>query len=378
MTRLAFVLGLAALASAACKEADPPASPDAPTTIDADVTIDAPADASPADADPACMPAATDYTPRVMMSATDPYPACVSDADPSMYVVTNASVSTIARIAAFEQIATLLFTPGAPDAQAFIDARIQYSLANGLESRVGRREDEHYPAAPMACNAVGFDPTPYPDRCVGPVRMTPLLADAFTTGATDVDPLARRLAAARIEAGLLWFLYVSAYKESVTCQTTPADCDSSWAYYGGGEHRAGGLGLARYVRGLETATHDRIFDGLLAVRCWRGLDDPGSATDDAMFAALRTTALAQYDAALVRGVASIVRARVVALAAAAGADAAVHWQFVRVLGPALARAAAARNPTVAASYAAELARTDPTAVDAAALITALDTLFPCP
>ena len=181
-------------------------------------------------------------------------------------------------------------------------------------------------------------------------------------------------AAARVEAGLLWFLYVSAYKETVTCQATPADCDSSWAYYGGGEHRGGGLGLARYVRGLETATHDRIFDGLLAVRCWRGLDDPAVATDDAMFAPLRGTALAQYDAALVRGLALIVRARVVALAAAAGADAAVHWQFVRVLGPALQREAAVRDPTAAATFAAELARTDPALVDEAAL----DTLFPCP
>ena len=34
---------------------------------------------------------------------------------------------------------------------------------------------------------------------------------------------------------------------------------------------AGGAGAeARYVRGLETLTHDRAFDGVLAVRCWRG------------------------------------------------------------------------------------------------------------
>lgn len=371
-------LALAApLAAGACKESDPPASIDAPVAIDADVTVDAPIDASPADANPACMAAATDYTPRAQMSASDPYPACVSDADPSTYVVINASVSTIARVAAFEQIATLLFT-GAPANQAFIDARVAYSQANGLESRVSRREDEHYPAAPMACNAVGFDPTPYPDRCVGPVQMLPLLAEAFTTGATDADAEVRRLAAARIEAGLIWFLYLSAYKESVTCQTTPADMDSSWAYYGGGEQRGGGLGLARYVRGLELATHDRIFDGALAVRCWRGLDDPALTTDDAAYAPLRTTALAQYDTALVRGVALILRARVVALAAATGTDVAVHGQFIRVLGPVLVREAMARNPAAAATYAAEVARTDPATVNTTALLAAIDTLFPCP
>ncbi len=368
---------LTPLAVAACKASDPPASIDAPIAVDADVTGDAPIDASPADADPACVAAATDYTPRDQRSATDPYPTCVSDADPATYVVINASVSTIARVAAFDQIASLLFT-GAPSTQAFLDARVAYSQANGLESRVGRREDEHYPPAPMACNAVGFDPRPYADRCVGPVTMLPLIAEAFAAGATAADPQVRRLAAARIEAGLLWFLYVSAYKESVTCQTTPADMDSSWAYYGGGEQRGGGLGLARYVRGLELATHDRIFDGALAVRCWRGLDDPALATDDATYAPLRTTALAQYDTALVRGVALILRARVVALAAAGGADAAVHGQFIRVLGPVLVREAMARDPAVAASFAVEVARADPAAVNTAALVTAIDTLFPCP
>ena len=120
---------LAQLAAGGCKESDPPASIDAPTAIDADVTVDAPVDASPADANPACVAAATDYTPREQMSATDPYPTCVSDADPATYVVINPSVSTIARVAAFEQIATLLFT-GAPGNQAFIDARVAYSHAS--------------------------------------------------------------------------------------------------------------------------------------------------------------------------------------------------------------------------------------------------------
>ena len=63
---------------------------------------------------------------------------------------------------------------------------------------------------------------------------------------------------------------------------------------------------------------------------------------------------------------------------APGADAGVHGQFIRVLGPVLVREATARNPGVAATFAAEVARTDPATVNTAALLTAIDTLFPCP
>ncbi len=373
----------AVVALAACKQDDPPGSPDAPGA-DADLT-DAPTDGPPADGDPACLAAADDYTPRDMMSATDPFPACVSDADPDSYVVINPSVSTIARVAAFEEIATILFTGGAPSMQAFIDARIQYLQANGLESRMSRREDEHYPpamngaGAGAACNTLTLaEQAAYPDRCIGPLTLVPLVADAFTTGATAAAPRDRLLAAARIEAGLVRFLYLSVYKEAVTCKTAPQDCDSAWAYYGGGDQRSGGKGLARYVRGLETLTHDRAFDGVLAVRCWRGLDDPGLTTDDALFDPLRTIALGQLDRAALRAVVLIVRARTVALAAATSDSAAGYWELVRYLAPTLLREAFQRDAARAAVLAAELARTDAALVDEAAILAVLDAVFPCP
>lgn len=371
------------VAVCACKAEDPPASPDAPGA-DADVT-DAPTDGPPADGDPTCRAAPDDYTPRVNMSADDPFPACVSDADPDTYVVINPSVSTIARIAAFEEIATMLFTAGAPSQQAFVEARILYLQANGLESRVSRREDEHYPPAMnsagmvAACNTLTpAEQAAFPERCIGPLTLTPFLADGFTAGGGATEPMTRRLAAARIEAGLLHFLYLSVHKEAATCKSAPQDCDSSWAYYGGGDQRNGGKGLARYVRGLETSTHERAFDGLLAVRCWRDLDDPAVATDDAMFDPLRTIALAQLDRAALRAVALIVRARLVVMAATTGDDATVHWEMIRYLGRALMREAGLRDAARATILATELARADASQVDEAAIIGVLDTVFPCP
>lgn len=367
----------------ACKGDDPTESVDA-ANADADTT-DAPTDGPPADGDPACMAAAGDYTPRENMSADDQFPACVSDADPNMYVVINASVSTIARIAAFEQIAAALFIAGAPAQQAFVDERVTYLQANGLESRVSRREDEHYPPAMntngmvVACNTLtDAELANYPDRCIGRYALTPLIANAFTAGANATDPLTRRLAAARIEAGLLHFLHLSIYKEAFTCKTTPADCDSSWAYYGGGDQRGGGKGLARYVRGLETLTHDRAFDGALAVRCWRDLDDPAVTTDDAMFDPLRTAALAQLDRSVHRATAIILRARLVAMQTSTGDDQTVHWEMIRYLGRALQREAGVRDPARAATLATELAKSDATQVDEAAIIGVLDAVFPCP
>lgn len=368
-------LALLALAVAACKEDDPTGSVDAPNA-DAEVIVDAPiVDAPTTDANPACSPLQSDYEPRENNSAGDEWPVCVSDQDE--YVNVDPNVSTIARIAAFEQMAALLFTGAAPSNQAFLDARVAYSQANGLESRMVRREDEHYPAAPMACNALP-DPSMYPDRCVGPARLQPLVLSALSLGATDADPAVRRLAAARVEAGLLWFLYVSVYKELTTCAVTPVDCDSGWAYYGGGDQRDGGLGLARYVRGLELEAHDRSFDGVLAVRCWRDLDDPATASDDATYAPLRVLGLAQVDRGLLRGVALIVRARLQVMAAAAPADAGYHWEMIRHLGPVLLREAGVRDPGRAATLSAQLALTDAAAVDEAAMIAALDAIFPCP
>ena len=57
-------------------------------------------------------------------------------------------------------------------------------------------------------------------RCLRPIPTTVWagtddpLNKAFADGASGNEPLAN---AARVEAGLLWFLYVSTYKEANSC-----------------------------------------------------------------------------------------------------------------------------------------------------------------
>jgi len=313
-----------------------------------------------------CTPLADDYSPGV----TDSWDSCISD--DGEYHPFEINISTVARVGAFERIADLLFGRP-PSASDFIEARLIYAEEQGLESRVSRREDEHYPAAPSACrDLTPAEQADYPERCVGPVLIQPLLNDAFASGANGDD---LRINAARIEAALLWFLYVSVYKEATTCTETARDCDSSWAYYTGGAEQDSGLGLARYTRDRSVQAHDRVWDGLLAVRCWRDLDNP---TGTAMDLALRDRALAQLDRALLRGVALIVRARLAELANACPGDADAVWSFLQVLGPVLDREAEERDAADAALLRTEFSRSDPATVDVAAAIGTLDDTFPCP
>jgi hypothetical protein len=370
---------LVLLALAACKSSDPPGTPDGPPRPDATIA-DAGPDAPDVDANPGCQPLATDYTPRDNGSADDAWPECISD--DNTYHRFEESISTIARIAAFEEIAARLFTGAAPSAQDFIDAEVSYLQDQGLESRTARREDEHYPPVlvdgnPVACQSLTpEEQQANPERCVGPAQIHPLLDAAFTLGqdgaSTDLD---RRLAAARIEAGLLWFLYVSVHKEAITCTTTPRDCDSSYAYYSGGEGREAGLGLSRYVRSRDLPTHHRIWDGVLAVRCWRDLDNPEGTAEDLE---MRDRAVGQLDAAALRGVAMIVRDWAGDLADLTGDDATVAWERLQILGRVLDRDARLRDTALAAQLRGELAVDDAEAVDPAVIIDAIDGLYPCP
>lgn len=354
-------------------DAGPDHVADVGTDGEADAEADAEADVSP-DVPPPCEPLPGDYTPRIAGSSTDTWPACISD--DNAYHPIEATIGTIARIASFEQIADLLWrNPDPPSPEDFLAARVLYVDTNGLDSRVQRREDLHYAAVPAAegtCTDAGV-PERYPDRCVGPGRILPIVNDAFVQGTAGTDPLVQ---AARLEAALLWFLYLSPYKEAHTCTETPRDCDSAWAYYTGGEPRDGGLGMAGYVRMLDLETHDRAWDGLLAVRCWKNLDHETGVSTDLV---TRDRAIAQLDRAAIRGVALLVRARLDTLAAAtADEPRRAAWAFAQILGGALDREAAVRDPAAAGVLRAELARTDPTTVDLDAARNALDTLFPCP
>ena len=318
----------------------------------------------------ACVAPATDYQPRVAGSANDPWPACISD--DNAYHPISANISSIARITAFEQIAALLWREARiPSAQDFIDARVLYAQAEGLDSRVQRREDVHFPApqsldggtAPK-CSDVGV-PEQFPDRCVGPARLLPILNDAFARGASGEAP---RLHAARIEAALLWFFYASALSEVTSCAARPQDCDSAWAYYAGGTPRGAPIGLGGALWSLAPQTHQRAYDAMLAVRCWRNLDNETGAAANLT---LQRQARDQLDRALVRGIAVIARQRVAELACSDAQGTQARLGFFRTIAPLLDREARVRDAGQADRLAVE-------PVDAGAVIQAIDALFPCP
>lgn len=317
-----------------------------------------------------CQPLDTDYLPRVNSSSTDGWPACISDSN--TFTPIDPNISSIARVTTLEDLAALLWRDGvSPSPQAFVDARVRYAVDQGIDSRVQRREDVHYPAAPSPCSTAGI-PAQYPDRCVGPAKLLPTLNDAFARGAMGERP---RIHAARIEAALVWFFYLSSLAEVVSCTTKPQDCDSSWAYYAGGTARDVPLGLGKRVRALGPETHDRAYDATLAVRCWRNLDhETGVATD----LTRRDLALAQLDRALLRGVALVLRQQVTELACTTGEVREARLAFVNTLGPLLDRAARERSGPQADVLAREAGRLTADEVDGAALTAALDALFPCP
>jgi hypothetical protein len=323
-----------------------------------------------------CQPAATDYRPReeqVNSSASDAWATCISD--DNTYHPIEQNISTVARVAAFDEIADALWRNGkVPTKADFVSSLDKYTQPEGLGSRVQRREDYHYPPPATGagtCRNAGV-PETAPDRCVGPARLLPIINDAFTRGANGEAP---RLHAARIEAALIWFLYISGISEVNTCTNTPRDCDSAWAYYTGGTDRCAPKGLAAYVQAVGPQTHERAYDATLAVRCWRNLDnETGAATNTA----LRDQALAQLDRATLRGVALILRQRFTQLSQGTDEEKQARIAFINTLGPYLDREARARNATQADVLKAQVSKASAAEVDVAAATSALDTIFSCP
>lgn len=331
----------------------------------------------PANADDAasCKPAETDYRPgepELNNAATDAWAACISD--DNAYHPIDPNISTVARVAAFDEIARRLWKGGkVPAAADFVSSYDLYTQPEGLGSRVQRREDYHYPAAPNGgrCRDAGV-PATAPDRCVGPARLLPIITDAFTRGGQGETP---RLHAARIEAALVWFLYISTYSEINTCTTTPRDCDSGWAYYTGGTTRCEPAGLAAYVRAVGPRTHERIYDATLAVRCWRNLDNETAAAANLE---LRDRALAQYDRAALRGVALILRERFTQLGQGTDEEQQARMAFIQIVGSLLDREARARDAAQADLLKAQVDKAAASQVDVNTATAALDSLFGCP
>jgi hypothetical protein len=370
MKRTLLLAAVAILAFACTDEQKPPdPTPDEGTPLQCS---DSPANTEDAKS---CQPADTDYRPGepdVNNAATDAWAACISD--DNMYHPIDPNITTVARVAAFDEIARRLWRNGkVPAREDFVASFDLFTQPEGLGSRVQRREDYHYPAAPnnARCRDPGV-PATAPDRCVGPAKLLPIINDAFTRGGQGEAP---RLHAARIEAALLWFLYISVYSEINTCTTTPRDCDSAWAYYSGGTERCAPAGLAAYVRGVGPRTHERAYDATLAVRCWRNLDNETGAAANT---ALRDRALAQYDRAGLRGVALILRERFTQLSTGTDEEKAARVAFINTLGPFLDREARVRDTAQADALKAQVDRTSASQVDVNSATAALDALFGCP
>ncbi len=280
----------------------------------------------------------------------------------------------------YRQIIALLFDPTRdPSTDDFLAARTLYvntaDPTAGIALRLGRRADFHYEVTAPA-GTVCTDPgaaTMYPDLCAGPARLEPLINAAFTLGSTPGLADAR-VPAALIEAGLLWFHYLSALSEVRGCTTTKSNCDSAWAYYTGGADPRGGIGFGAYVQAADPLAHDRAWDAVLAVRCWRDLDTAVPAAD----LARRDAAYDQLDRATLAGVVSVVRARAARLGETAGSERSAHWAFVRTLIAFLDRGARLVDPAAADVLVAAAMRTDAATVNVPAVLAALDAVRACP
>jgi hypothetical protein len=329
----------------------------------------------------ACPFAPDDYQPRDAMSANDTWPACVTD--DGFYTLFGASTpASAARTSAFEMMAAKLWANAAvPTPQDFVDARTAYSIAQGLGSRVERRQDIHYPepedpsiADPkFACSMMGV-PERYPDRCAGPAKLLPIVNDAFQRGIGGERP---RIQAGRLEAALLWFFYLSQLAELWTSSfDNAADCDSAWGYFNGAVQRnATPIGLGALVQAIAPETYDRNFDAILAGRCWRAIDPmlPTVRLD------LYKRASNQTDRAALRGVAMIARERLRRMQCATGERKQAHFEFAKILVGFLDRESTARDAAKAAGLKAAVVdktRAEDVAVPVA--IAALDALYRCP
>jgi hypothetical protein len=328
-----------------------------------------------------CAPGANDYQPTVNGSADDMWPACVND-DGGYTPIEQPS--TAARVEAWEMIRTIFAGGTEPD--DFTAAREQYTLAEGIESRVVRREDVHYPNIPeeQQDETIGFDRQctieanvmSYPDRCAGPAKLAPIINDAFAAGQMGMgDPAVN---AARVDAAIAWFMYLSVIKEpSFSCPKVDkgGDCDSGWAYYNGATDRASPLGYGGDVLALSPDTNDRIFDGVAAFRCWRDTYPPDMAADETD--PFYGYGYEQLDRANNHGAAVILRDRL-SQQLACSADADANWAWIQVFGQTIIKPARDTDAGQAATWEALLANDAPTPEDIIAGAAALDAMFPCP
>lgn len=337
----------------------------------------------PAPNEAACGPLASDYTP----GADDDYPACAPD-DGEWEVILENPPGSQARVEAYEMMMTLIRGDHTPTVEDFVAARMQYSLEEGLESRAVRREDLHYPEidADDQMTGVDFDKQctieanvmKYPDRCVGPAKIAPIIKDSFDAAmAGDGDP---NVHAARIDAAVLWFLWVSTYKESSSCVRLPEDCDAHHGYYDGNNSRGTPKGLGEEINLISPVAHGAVFDAMLGIDCWRDLDRTSILWEDYSAESQQQflNAHEQLDNALFYAWARLVRDRLEKHPMMCGSEADASWAFIQVAGPVLDTEAGIRDGATAGTLTALWENTAPTVADIEGGIAAIDAIFPCP
>lgn len=337
----------------------------------------------------ACVQRPTDYRP--LDADGDMWAPCVTDDGDYVLAGTDAPGS-LGRVAGYEQIADLLWRPNAaPAPEDFTAARTVYDADENLGSRIARREDLHYPEIPAPdrdpavdsdkqCTVTG-NPQKFPERCAGPALMAPIVESAFAAGQRGEG--VPEVHAARIQATLLWFFYLSIYKEAYTCATVAAkDCDSMWAKYTGGQPRDAATGYAGEVKPRSEVTHQHTYDALLGMRCWRDLypaDEYPTLEDLPPDGRARfEQAWETLDDALHRTWAVILRDRLEHLGEACSVQAAADWAFIQVAAAVIDRELADRSPTDAAALRAAVGAAEPTAEDVEAAAVALDAAIACP
>ncbi|MCX4246378.1 hypothetical protein [Paraliomyxa miuraensis] len=330
----------------------------------------------------ACTLAANDYTPTVNGSADDVWPACVND-DGDYHPLEAPGAA--ARVEAWEMIRSIFAAGLTPE--DFTAAREQYALDQGIESRTVRREDVHYPNIPEAEQDPGVDfdkqctieanVMNYPDRCAGPAKIAPIINEAFMAGQTgEGDPAVH---AARIDAAIGWFMYLSVIKEATfSCPRAEkgADCDSSWAYYNGATGRANPLGFGGDVMDVSPMSNERVFDGIAAMKCFRDTQpaDMDSDTSDPLYG----YGYDQLDRANNHAAAVVLRDRLGRQLPLCGSEADANWAWVQTFGQGLIKPAQDADSGQAATLTALLENDAPTPADIQAGVVALDALFPCP
>ncbi len=288
----------------------------------------------------------------------------------STSILGNTSSSN-ARVAAYEAMGAKLWNKNSTvTVNDFLEARVILSEDQGLLSRLVRRYDPRFTPPESAspdnrfCSENANALTSHPDYCVGPAKLLPIINSAMCQGSLGYEI---EINTERVHAALQWFLAVSTIKESTSCITTAADCDSSFAYYTAGTARELPAGLAHEINAISPQAHHRVYDAYLALGCWRK-----EAIENG-----QPLATCQLDNALVYGVSQLVKDRFTKMKTATNDILAAHHAWLNIIVPLLDRETRERNATHANTLLTEIAK--PSAdVNEDAAIAAIDAVYVCP